>query len=161
MNRLPLFCGLLFLAFFEPTGMKAQLRQLRVDVVQDLSFGSFYVGASGGTITITPEGTRTTTGTIVPLSTSTEAPAIFEVRSITLIARWVHIVLPASAYLTRSGGSERIVVNNFKSDKPSGFWSSLFLTQTVKVGATLTVQGLSTNPPGNYTGTFSVTFAYE
>jgi hypothetical protein len=161
MNRLPLFCGLLFLVFFEPAGMKAQLRQLRVEVVQDLSFGSFYVGASGGTITITPEGTRTTTGTVVPLAISTEAPAIFEVRSITLIARWVHIVLPASAYLTRSGGSERIVVNNFKSDKPSGFWSSLFLTQRVNVGATLTVQGLSSNPPGNYAGTFSVTFAYE
>jgi hypothetical protein len=183
MNRLPLFCGLLFLVFFEPAGMKAQLRQLRVEVVQDLSFGifgpnlfplpitvevvqdlsfgSFYVGANGGTITITPEGTRTTTGTIVPLATSTETPAIFEVRSLTLFPRRVHIVFPASVYLTRSGGSERIVVNNFKSDKPSGFWSSLFLTQRVNVGATLTVQGLSSNPPGNYAGTFSVTFAYE
>jgi hypothetical protein len=160
MNRLPLFCGLLFLAFFEPTGMKAQ-PPLRVNVVQDLSFGSFVIGASGGTITITPEGTRTTTGTIVHLANSTEAPAIFEVSKPGSSKKQVNIVFPVSAYLTRSGGSERIVVNNFKSDKPSGFWSSLFLTQRVNVGATLTVQGLSTNPPGNYTGTFSVTFAYE
>jgi hypothetical protein len=159
MNRLRLFCGLLFLAFFEPTGMKAQ--PLRVNVVQGLSFGSFVVGASGGTITITPEGTRTTTGTVVPLAISTEAPAIFEVRSITLIARWVNIVLPASAYLTRSGGRERIVVNNFKSDKPSDSFLVSNVTQRVNVGATLTVQGLSSNPPGNYAGTFSVTFAYE
>ena len=160
MNRLPLFCALLFLAFFEPTGMKAQ-PPLRVNVVQDLSFGSFVIGASGGTITITPEGTRTTTGTIVHLANSTEAPAIFEVSKPGSSKKQVNIVFPASAYLTRSGGSERIVVNNFKSDKPSGFWSSLFLTQRVNVGATLTVQGLSSNPPGNYAGTFSVTFAYE
>jgi hypothetical protein len=159
MNRLPLFCVLLFLAFFEPTGMKAQ--PLRVNVVQGLSFGSFYVGANGGTITITPGGTRTTTGTIVPLATSTETPAIFEVRSLTLFPRRVHIVFPASVYLTRSGGSERMIVTNFKSNKPSdSFWASL-LTQTVNVGATLNVQGPSANPPGKYTGTFSVIFAYE
>lgn len=158
MNRLPLLCGLLFFAFSEPTVMKAQLR---IDVVQDISFGSFYVGANGGTITITPEGTRTTTGTIVPLATSTETPAIFEVRSLTLFPRRVHIVFPASVYLTRSGGSERMIVTNFKSNKPSdSFWASL-LTQTVNVGATLNVQGPSANPPGKYTGTFSVIFAYE
>jgi hypothetical protein len=160
MNRLPLFCGLLFLAFFEPTGMKAQ-PPLRVNVVQDLSFGSFVVSVSGGTITITPEGTRTTTGTIVPLSISTEAPAIFEVSKPGSSQKQVNIVFPASAYLTRSGGSERIVVNNFKSDKPSDSFLVSNVTQRVNVGATLTVQGLSTNPPGNYAGTFSVTFAYE
>lgn len=158
MNRLPLLCGLLFFAFSEPTVMKAQLR---IDVVQDISFGSFYAGANGGKITITPEGIRATTGTIVPLATSTETPAIFEVRSLTLFPRRVHIVFPASVYLTRSGGSERMIVTNFKSNKPSdSFWASL-LTQTVNVGATLNVQGPSANPPGKYTGTFSVIFAYE
>jgi len=160
MNRLPLFCVLLFLAFFEPIGMKAQA-PLRVNVVQDLSFGSFVVGASGGTITITPEGTHTTTGTIVPLAISTVAPAIFEVLKPGSSQKQVNIVFPASAYLTRSGGSERIVVNNFKSDKPSDSFLVSNVTQRVNVGATLTVQGLSTNPPGNYAGTFSVTFAYE
>jgi hypothetical protein len=159
MNRLPLFCGLLFLAFFEPTGMKAQ--PLRVNVVQGLSFGSFVVGASGGTITITPEGTHTTTGTIVPLAISTVAPAIFEVSKPGSSKKQVNIVFPAAAYLTRSGGNERIVVNNFKSDKPSDSFLVSNVTQRVNVGATLTVQGLSTNPPGNYAGTFSVTFAYE
>ena len=160
MNRLPLFCVLLFLAFFEPTVMKAQ-QPLQVIVVQDLSFGSFVVGANGGTITITPEGTRTTTGTIVPLAISTEAPAIFEVSKTGNSQKQVNIVFPASAYLIRSGGNERIVVNNFKSDKPSDSFLVSNVTQSVNVGATLTVQGLSSNPPGNYAGTFSVTFAYE
>lgn len=159
MNRLLLFNVFLFLAFFVPTVMKAQLR---VEVVRDISFGSFYVGANGGTIAITPQGTRTTTGTIVPMASSTEAPAIFQVRSLTLFPRRVHIVFPASAYLIRSGGNEKMILNNFRSDKPSdSFPVSFFLTQTVYVGATLTVQGLSANPPGNYTGNFSVTFAYE
>jgi hypothetical protein len=54
-----------------------------------------------------------------------------------------------------------MIVTNFKSNKPSdSFWASL-LTQTVNVGATLNVQGPSANPPGKYTGTFSVIFAYE
>ena len=40
--------------------------ELQVYVIQGLSFGTFAPGPLGGTVTISPEGIRTVTGTIIP-----------------------------------------------------------------------------------------------
>lgn len=133
---------------------------LEVSLVQDLSFGSFFTGSSGGTVVITPEGNRTVTGTVIALPFSPGAQAIFEV---TLVPnRMVHIAFPSSVTLRRIGGSEGMTVTGFTSDKPG----NSFVTKgghpfinPVRVGATLNVH--NADPAGNYTGCFTVTFIEE
>lgn len=160
-NALCFFMSILFCILFLNSS-KAQLFSLNIDKVQDLSFGSFYVGASGGTITITPEGNRSVTGTIIPLAGSSTFPAIFNVSSTFVFSHWVHLVFPTSAQLTRIGGSQTMMINNFTSDKPTGFSSCFFCPKVVvRIGGTLQVGNLTMNPPGNYRGTLNVMFVYE
>jgi hypothetical protein len=155
------FMSILFSIIFLNSS-KAQLFDINISKTQDLSFGSFYVGASGGTITITPEGNRSVTGTIIPLAGSSVFPAIFNVSSTFVFSRSVHLVFPASAQLTRVGGSQTMTINNFTSNKPTGFNTCLFCaTVVVRVGGTLQVANLTVNPPGNYRGTLNVMFVYE
>jgi len=136
--------------------------QMKVQVTQPLSFGSFFPGFSGGDIIVSPYGNRTVTGTIVAFPDITSLPARFEVRLIP--NRIVHIMLPTDATLTHTEGKGKMTVINFTSDKPG----NSFITTTgnpfinpVYIGATLKVQSSTVNPPGNYRGTFTVTFVRE
>ncbi|HHN47547.1 MAG TPA: DUF4402 domain-containing protein [Bacteroidales bacterium] len=136
--------------------------QLQVFNQQGLGFGSFYVGASGGTVVISPGGSRSTTGTVMGLASDPGMPAIFNVRLIP--GRLVHISFSASATLTRAGGSETMTITGFTSDKPG----NNFVTSgghpfinPVQVGGTLNVGSISANPAGNYQGFFEVTFIQE
>lgn len=135
---------------------------LEVYLVQDLSFGSFFTGSSGGAVVITPEGNRTVSGTVIALPLSPGTPAIFEVSLVP--NRMVHISFPSSVTLRRTGGSEGMTVTGFTSDKPG----NSFVTKgghpfinPVRVGATLNVGNADNHPAGNYTGSFTVTFIEE
>jgi len=136
--------------------------QLQVYTAQELAFGSIFIRASGGTVTITPEGNRTVTGTIIALASSPSTPAVFDVRLAQ--GRMVHILFPGSASITRIGGGESMTVNGFTSDKES---NSFVTTAThpfvnpVKLGATMHVGNIAENPPGDYAGCFTVTFVQE
>jgi acyl dehydratase len=73
-------------------------------------------------------------------------------------------MLPTDATLTHTEGKGKMTVINFTSDKPG----NSFITTTgnpfinpVYIGATLKVQSSTVNPPGNYRGTFTVTFVRE
>jgi hypothetical protein len=138
--------------------------QLQVFSAQGLSFGSFYVGATGGTIEINPvSGSRSTTGSVVELMSDPGLPAIFIVKLIP--GRSVSIsfgMLPA--ILTRSGGGETISIIELTSDKPG----NSFVTSgghpfhnEVRIGGTLQVGSISANPSGEYQGMFNVTFNQE
>jgi hypothetical protein len=136
--------------------------QMEVRVTQPLSFGSFSPGFSGGDIIVSPYGNRTVTGTIVAFPDMTPLPARFEVRLIP--NRIVHIVLPTDATLTHTEGKGKMTVTNFTTDKAGNTFittqGSPFINP-VYIGATLKVQSLTVNPPGNYRGTFTVTFVQE
>jgi hypothetical protein len=43
-------------------------RPLRLDVIQTLGFGAFYIGSTGGSIIINTSGIRSVTGDVVPLN---------------------------------------------------------------------------------------------
>ena len=136
--------------------------QLQVFSSQGLGFGSFYTGSSGGSVTISPTGGRTTSGTVVGLMTDPGMPAIFNVRLVP--GRLVHIQFDASATLTRMGGSETMIIDSFVSDKPGNSFvtsSGHPFVNPVQVGAKLNVGTISANPAGNYQGVFSVTFIQE
>lgn len=134
--------------------------QLQVFAVQQLSFGSFYTGTSGGTIVISPGGMRSATGTVV-LAGGVFHQAIFDVRLVP--GRLVHIQLGPPAQLNRVGGGGFMTMETGPSDKGASFVTTgghPFINP-VHVGGTLNVGSITANPPGDYEGSFSVTFMQE
>lgn len=157
--------ALLFMLFFEKLyGQVPSVapNRLQVYAAQELSFGSFFTGSSGGTVVISPQGSRSFTGTVIGMASFPGAPAVFDLRFIQ--GRMVHMVFPSSAILSRIGGGGSMMVTGFISDKPG---NSLVTTAAhpfinpVNVGATLNVGSVAENPPGSYTGSFTVTFVRE
>ncbi len=129
-----------------------------VNPAQGLSFGSFYEGATGGSVIVSPYGTRSASGSVILLNQGISfSPAIFEVDAEP--GTIVTIVNGSDATLTGSaGGSMSLHIGS--SDLGSPFTAtSLSPSRTlIRIGGTLYVGNPLANPPGNYSGTFSVTF---
>ena len=125
---------------------------------QTLEFGSMTVGASGGTVTVDPSGTRTSTGAdLQPFGIGYRA-ATFDVSG---SANYTYaITLPGSVTITNTGGTGETMTVDSWTSTPSGN-GTLDGTgnQTVQVGATLNVG--ANQAVGTYSGTFTVTFAYN
>ncbi len=134
--------------------------QLQVYGMQELNFGSFTTGSGGGTVVISPEGFRTSTGTVL-LMGGFFNQAIFEVKLIP--GRLVSIILGPQIQLTRVGGGGSMNMQVGPTDKGTSFVTTgghPFITR-VNVGGTLFVGNEANNPSGNYEGQFSVTFIQE
>lgn len=129
--------------------------------IQNLSFGAFSNGSSGGTVIISTNGTRSVTGNTVPLNLGIQYfQAIFDISAPR--GAIVSILNGSNAILTGSnGGSMSMHIG--ASDPPSPFIiivSQPTRTQ-VSIGGTLTVGSPAANPPGTYNGTFYITFNLE
>jgi len=132
-----------------------------VNPAQGLIFGAFFHGSLGGSVIIYPDGSRSVTGDVVQANLGMPfSPAIFEIdadRGTT-----ISILNGPDAALTGSnGGSMSLRVGQAST-------GSLFVTHAippdrtqVRIGGTLTVGNRLANPPGVYSGTFSVTFIQE
>lgn len=137
-------------------------RPISVNVTaQGLSFGAFTQGAIGGTVTVHPDGTRSSTGDVVLLSLGyTYSPALIEITgnpgTIVSILSGPGVNLPGS-----NGGSMLLQIGS--TDPPSPFVITTVppASTPLYIGGTLTVGNPASNPPGNYSGTFSITFVQE
>ncbi len=126
----------------------------------DLAFGSIVPNATGGTVVINPfAGVRTPSG--VQVISSTYGPAAFTLSGESNAT--YAVTLPSSTTITKTGGTETMTVDTFTSTL-SG--AGLVVTGTLvgtggsfKVGGKLHVAADQT--PGSYTGTFTVTAAYN
>ncbi len=134
---------------------------LTVYLVQNMSFGAFSTGGAGGTVIISPNGTRSVTGSVIPLNLGVLFfQAIFDIDA--PIGSIVSIMNGADAVLSGSnGGSMMMRIDN--SDPPSPFIITVNqpVRTAVNIGGTLTVGNTATNPPGIYNGTFYITFNQE
>lgn len=161
LHKLFLLLPILFILCLQASGQNPNIRsdEIHAYAIQELSFGTFITGSSGGTVTITPEGNRFISGTVMDLSVSAGSPASFNVE--VLPNKLINIQLPESAVLKRNGGEETMIISNFRSNPANSFISKAgnALINTVYIGATLTVG--TANPPGDYSGTFTVTFNQE
>ena len=134
---------------------------ITVYLVQNMSFGAFSNGASGGTVIISTNGARSVTGNVIPLNMGVQYfQAIFDVDS--PIGSIISILNGSDAVLTGSnGGSMTMHIGG--SDPPSPF--IIIVNQpartAVSIGGTLTVGNTAANPPGTYNGTFYITFNQE
>lgn len=135
--------------------------QMLIYPVQGFNFGSFYQGVDGGTVDISAQGSRSATGGVVLINSGASySQAIFEIDaaegSIISVLIGPDIILPGS-----NGGSITLRLTN--SDPASPFVTAAVppARTLVRIGASLTIGTSSTSPPGNYSGSFSVTFHQE
>lgn len=152
-----LLCLLLFSV--QTKGQEKPPRPILVEVstAQHLQFGSFIQNGLSGTVTVSPEGMRTATGSIIlPNIHSIVSPALFIVDAEpgTLIT----ILNGNNSVISNGGYNMELSIGDASTQSP-------FVTRSqqtfVYIGGTLTVGPLSANPAGTYSGTFQVTFIQE
>ena len=145
-------------AWLLATGTAGAASNISWSSSQALGFGKFAAG-SGGSVTITPAGSRSATGTVVLLSSGPGSAASFSLTGTPNFLAF-SITLPANGTvaLTRAGGGT-MALTQFTST-PSGTGAlNASGQQTINVGATLTVG--SGAAQGRYTGTFEIFLNYE
>jgi uncharacterized protein DUF4402 len=121
----------------------------------DLRFGELFVGPSPGTCVVSPQGSRSSAGGVGLGGSFSTGAASFIVGGDPLTA--FSVTLPGSATMTN--GVDGMTVDGFTSD-PSGTGQLDALgSQTLTIGATLNVR--AGQDPGNYSGIFDVTVAYN
>lgn len=131
-------------------------RPMTVSNIRSLSFGIFYHGASGGTVTIDAFGGRTVSGDVIAIgSIALFWPAVFEIDAEPgTMVTW----LATTTTLTCTGGTMVLDI-----DAPANAYILAVResgTLQVGIGGTLTVDGVA-SPPGSYSGSFSITFIQE
>jgi hypothetical protein len=134
---------------------------MSVYTVQNISFGTFSNGSSGGTITVSSNGIRSVTGTVVPLNLGFQHfEAVFEVDSPQ--GSIISIINGPDATLTGSnGGTMTLKIGNSSPQSPFTIIDPQPIRTPVRIGGTLTVGNSVTSPPGTYTGTIYITFNQE
>ena len=126
----------------------------------NLRFGSFSTASAGDTVVIATNGARTLTGAVgVGTGQNAFGAASFAVTGDSNLT--YAITLPATAQTITTGiglPTQTMAVTSFVSN-PSGTGTLSSGAQTLLVGATLTTVALQA--AGVYTGSFSVTVAYN
>ncbi len=126
-----------------------------------LRFGAFFATTSGGTVSVSPAGVRTATGSLILADFGyVFGPASFEI----VAAPGTQITLLNGPSVTLTGSAGGSVTLSLGSSSPS---SPFVTTATppaaniVNVGGTLTVGNSVASPPGAYSGSFYLTFFQE
>jgi hypothetical protein len=136
---------------------------INVSTLQNLNFGTFCIGSSGsGSVIIYPDGSRLFSGNIIPVNSVTSALR-YEVVSlpgtlITIVGQ--HLTLTGS-----NGGTIGLDIGDSDPHSPfiaTGIPTGVGLVRMqVTIGGTLTVANSGNYPPGNYGGSFDVTFIQQ
>ena len=131
--------------------------------ISSLRFGQFIQPATAGTLSISIAGVISAGGGVAGLQNITQTGTGRGPGSFTLVGtpnRQTDITLPASA--TISNGTQTMTMNAFTSNANGGGKIKLSATTgqaVLIVGATLNVA--ANQPVGNYTGTYTVTVAFQ
>ncbi|MCA1733498.1 MAG: DUF4402 domain-containing protein [Acidobacteria bacterium] len=146
--------GLLALfAILLPAAASAQPRSIDLVPRGDLHFGSIIASPAGGTVTVTPDGLRTTAG-VFGVGGIGYSAGVFDVSVQGTGNSHYQIVLPAS--ITLSSGGSSMIVDSFQSNPAvEGHAQPPARLETLRVGATLRVG--PNQPGGNYSGSYFVT----
>lgn len=123
-----------------------------------LSFGAFTAG-SGGTVTVAPGGARMKTGSVILVNQAgTASAAQFTITGTPSAVFTISLPADGTTFLT-DGGSGSMALNGFSSSPSVTGVLSGGGSQTINVGATLTVG--NTQATGSYSGAFIVTVNYQ
>ena len=151
-------CGLLLHITVSAQQQPPRPINIYVSPVQNLNFGAFFQGAAGGSIIVYPNGTRSSTGTVIPANFGfTYSPALFEVDAepgtiITILNG------PAVTLNGSNGGSMQLTLGTSSPGSPFVGTALSPARNAVSVGGTLTVGNNMSSPAGDYSGSFTVIF---
>jgi hypothetical protein len=137
------------------------IQALTATETAELNFGRFSPETTGGEVKLTPQGARTSTGTVA-LSGGLHNPASFYITG--QYDATVSITLPSvPAVLTNTASAKTMQVYNWESNPTSGLGVGVLNNGwlAVSVGATLKVGNMIDNPVGIYAGTYAITFSYN
>lgn len=137
------------------------IQALTATETAQLNFGRFSPETSGGEVIVTPQGTRTSTGSVV-LNGGLHNSGSFYLTG--QYEATVTTSLPAgSVVLTNIASNKSMEVYNWVSYPVAGLNSGVLSngSMVVNVGATLKVGNMIDNPVGIYVGTYSITFVYN
>ena len=126
-----------------------------------LNFGKFSPEVQGGQVIVTPDGIRTTNGSVI-LSGGMANSGIFHITGAPDAA--FSIQLPNGPIaLVHQNSSKTMMVSNWVSYPQAGNGTGVLVNgqQFVHLGATLNVGSILDNPVGLYSGEFNLTFAYN
>lgn len=126
-----------------------------VNTINGMAFGDLSSSAQAGTLTISPNGVRSTTGGVTVNTAVAGSSAAFDVQG-TPNASY-SVSFPASLNMTN--GTNSIVVDNFSYSPNATNVIGAGGQVTLFVGATLNVK--SNQAFGSYTGQLSVTIDYN
>jgi len=129
-----------------------------VNNAQPLAFGAFTPGASGGSVYMQTDYYRDSDGTIVLFNLGYSfSPAMLYVRGNP--GTVVTVTLSPSVTLSGSnGGTMTLSPGPLLPLSPFVITVPFLQSTELLVGGTLSVGPIGSNPAGNYTGTFSITF---
>lgn len=135
-------------------------RPIEVTVTsQQLTFGAFTHGATGGTVTVSPGGLRSSTGDVILLDLGFAFyPTVYEV--VANDGTLISILNGPDAILAGSNGGS-ILLTIGSSDPASPFVASPPFPNLVSIGGTITIGNSAANPPGTYSGTYDITIVQE
>lgn len=126
-----------------------------------LRFGAFFATTSGGTVSVSPAGVRTSTGSVILANFGyVFGPASFDI----IAAPGTQITLLNGPSVTLTGSAGGSVTLTLGTSSPSSPFVTTAIppaANTVNVGGTLTVGSSVASPPGAYTGSFYLTFFQE
>lgn len=124
---------------------------------RDIAFGSFAAG-TGGTVVISPAGSRSASGGVVLFSAGDGTAAQFTISG---DPEFIYsISLPSDGTVSLSDGNGHSMdINGFTSQPALSGHLSAGGSQVLAIGATLHVG--SNQPAGNYAGDFPITVNYE
>ena len=132
------------------------LTAMTLTQIQPLSFGTIATSDGSGTVTISPSGTRTTTGGVIPINTDQGQAGVFDVTGDPTAPAFAVNVSPSA---TLSNGSATMGLDAFVTNPPIGMNGTLANGRaTLYVGGTLHVE--ANQPRGAYTGHYTVTVDY-
>ena len=136
-------------------------RPVEVTVVNNLGFGAFTHGVSGGTITVNATGSRSATGTVIPLNLGFS----FSAAAFRLVANPGTLITilngPPVSLHGSNGGSMTLTTGATDPLSPFVIATTPPAYTNMTIGGTLTVGNSASNPPGSYSGTFDITFIQE
>jgi hypothetical protein len=127
--------------------------QVSTTNIRPLAFGKFIAG-SGGTVRITPDGSRSAAGVLLLPSPTNSADFLLQDTNSDNTSKQVLVELPPNGTVFLTSGGNSMALTGFSSNLPS----PARLTggsMALSVGASLVVG--PDQPPGNYTGSIPVT----
>lgn len=134
---------------------------LQVTVRQEMNFGAFAQGSFGGNLSISPEGMRTASGSVVPLNFgATYLPLILEIEGPR--GAILSILAQETTLLTGSnGGTIKLKITSSNPALPFIIADDAPAKTILKIGAELIIGNVTDSPPGNYSGTVNISFVRE